>query len=32
MVDFVAGVISILLIAGLCAPFVFAAYIYLKSK
>jgi hypothetical protein len=32
MIDFVAGVISILLIAGLCSPFVFGVYIYIKSK
>jgi hypothetical protein len=32
MIDFVASVISILLIVGLCSPFAFAAYLYLKSK
>jgi hypothetical protein len=32
MVDFVAAVISILLIGGLVSPFVFAIYLYVKSK
>jgi len=32
MVDFLAAVISLALIAGLLSPFVFAAYVYIKSK